>query len=140
MSRRRLTLSDKVAILLGLTPCGICGEPLGCDAEIDWDHERALARGGTDTLDNIRPVHRDCHKRKTFGTGATTLGSDIHEAAKTKRLERKRLTPPPGFEVFGIQPNGEPVFTSIKPRPKIQGRGFDKGWRKPLRGPAERRE
>lgn len=90
MKRRRLSLSDKLEILARQALCPICGGPLGDLSNVDWDHEQALARGGTDTNGNLRAIHRDpCHKVKTFGTKATTRGSDVFEVAKTRRLERK---------------------------------------------------
>jgi 5-methylcytosine-specific restriction endonuclease McrA len=88
IDRRRLTLRDKLEIMARQSRCPLCGERLGPVDNLDWDHETALARGGTDTLDNIRAVHRACHLIKTSGTRATTRGSDIHEIAKTKRLEK----------------------------------------------------
>lgn len=88
IDRRRLTLRDKLEIMARQSRCPLCGERLGAVENLDWDHETALARGGTDTLDNIRAVHRTCHLVKTAGTKATTRGSDIHEIAKTKRMEK----------------------------------------------------
>ena len=41
--------------------CHICGQP-GAD---QVDHVVPLARGGTDTMDNLRPAHKQCHQAKT---------------------------------------------------------------------------
>lgn len=84
--RRKLTTLDKLKIVVAQARCPLCGERLGDLADLDFDHEHALARGGEDDIDNIRAVHRDCHRVKTSGTPATSRGSDVHEIAKTKRL------------------------------------------------------
>jgi 5-methylcytosine-specific restriction endonuclease McrA len=41
--------------------CHICGQ--GGATEVD--HVVPLARGGSDTMDNLRPAHRHCHQAKT---------------------------------------------------------------------------
>lgn len=101
--RRRLTTVDKLKIIVRQATCPLCGERLGDLDGLDFDHEHALARGGADTIDNLRAVHHDCHRVKTSGTKATTNGSDIHEIAKTKRLsavqeefQRRLTTKEPG--------------------------------------------
>lgn len=88
-TRRKLTTLDKLKILVAQARCPLCGERLGDLSGLDFDHVQALARGGSDTLDNIRATHTACHRVKTSGTAATSLGSDVHEIAKTKRLERE---------------------------------------------------
>jgi 5-methylcytosine-specific restriction endonuclease McrA len=51
-------------ILAASDVCWLCGQP-GADAV---DHVTALARGGTETGDNLRPAHHDveprCNRRK----------------------------------------------------------------------------
>ena len=89
MNRRKLSMKDKLEILIRQSACPLCGERLGKLEDVDFDHEQALARGGDDTNDNLRAVHRSCHRVKTSGTKATSAGSDIHEIAKTKRLDKK---------------------------------------------------
>ena len=42
--------------------CWICGRPLGDDTHLD--HVKPLARGGWDTLANLRPTHAECNMRK----------------------------------------------------------------------------
>lgn len=115
--RRKLTTLDKLKIVARQARCPICREKLGPLEGLDWDHEHALARGGTDTLDNIRAVHRHpCHARKTAKV-------DIPEAAKTKRLTaseaefRARL--------LTKQP-GEKKPASKWPKRKMQSRGWEK--------------
>jgi len=52
------------------------------------EHIQPLSRGGTDTLDNKCLNCKDCADKKTFHprSKASAIGSDIFEAAKTKRL------------------------------------------------------
>lgn len=90
--------------------CALCGGPISTCEKTEWEHMQALERGGADDETNIRLSHRTCSKRKTFGKGATTRGSDIGEIAKTKRLEKAREA---------LERGDEP-----KPKTKIQSRGF----------------
>lgn len=88
--RRRLTLKDKLEIVIRQARCPLCNEKLGEIGTLDFDHEQALARGGVDANDNLRAVHRICHRVKTSGKPATSHGSDIYEIVKTKRLTKKQ--------------------------------------------------
>jgi hypothetical protein len=67
---------------------------------IDWDHFPALSLRVVDSETGllvpaandpryIRPLRKAEHAVKTFGSGATTAGSDIGNAYKLKRLEKK---------------------------------------------------
>ena len=69
--------------------------------EVEADHDPALARRriNEDGTDYDPPQHDPKfivwrpiaeHRAKTFGKPATTLGSDIHEIAKTRRLTKKQ--------------------------------------------------
>lgn len=89
--RRKLTTLDKLKIVVEQARCPLCDQKLGALENLDFDHEWALVNGGADTLDNLRAVHRDCHKLKTHGNGATNRGSDRGEAIKTKHLVEKRI-------------------------------------------------
>lgn len=68
----------------------LCG--CGCEAELKphtpviHEHMVPLAMGGADDETNIRLVRKECAKKKTHGTPATTAGSDIANIAKVKRL------------------------------------------------------
>lgn len=55
--------------------CAECGEPIDYSqpsrvngrvnpAALEADHVQPLARGGTDTLDNLRPLHAACNRAK----------------------------------------------------------------------------
>lgn len=93
-------MSIGVKLAACLSMLGLLGE------EVEFDHYPALAlrlrtpEGGyiPDELDPryIRPMLKDKHKIKTFGSGATTAGSDIGNAAKIKRIEKD----PSGGEEF----------------------------------------
>lgn len=63
--RKALTTLEKLKVLVRYSRCGICGERLGELPEVDWDHIWELADGGDNSLDNMRPVHKACHKAKT---------------------------------------------------------------------------
>jgi hypothetical protein len=78
-------------------------EVLGNAAEakcIEYDHRPPLS--DRDTIPQIGdwwpPQHHpnyidalctDCHKKRTFGTKATTAGSDVHRRAKTRRIHKQ---------------------------------------------------
>lgn len=98
--------------------------------EIEWDHTPALSlrRWDAEKNDTDPPAnHPDFivirtaadHKRKTFGTHATTAGSDIHTAAKIKRVERDQAA---FRQRLLAKAKGEPRQKSGK----IRGRGFSK--------------
>ena len=95
--RRKLSIKDKLRVVLRYLRCpGLpeknrkCGKRLPDLELIDFDHIQALSRGGDNDLTNFRPLCEECHKFKTQGNGATTLGSDDHEKAKTDRLVNER--------------------------------------------------
>lgn len=71
--------------------CGICGEALEPDQDIQFDHVHADVFDGPHEYQNLRPVHAECHKKKT--------ARDIKDNAKIKRIlgetktRRKRPIP-----------------------------------------------
>jgi len=92
--------------------------------EIEWDHICALTHGGPHTFDNLRPLHKACHRIKTSGNAATSAGSDIHMNAKVnnpKRTAKFVVTKP----AIGEE---RPART----KQKMQSRGFDKTWKRPM--------
>lgn len=95
MTARRKPITDKMkwqALLYRFAvPCVICKVSLGPKAEIEWDHFWPIALGGPDSYQAIRPLHKACHAKKTFGTKATTAGSDIHKIAKDKRFAKGKM-------------------------------------------------
>ena len=123
MRRRRITTLDKLKVVVRQARCPICGEHLGGLDGLEFDHETALALGGTDDLENLRAVHKECHARKTTGRRGTSKLSasgdgDTSRAAKIKRLR------------------GE---TKGKPKPGMPGTRRSK-WRKRMNGTVERRD
>ncbi|MFC5423225.1 HNH endonuclease signature motif containing protein [Bosea eneae] len=89
VTRRKLTTVDKLKVVVAQATCPLCRGKLGDLADLDFDHEHALALGGADEIENLRAVHRDCHAVKTRGAGATTAGSDIGKIAKMRRNAKK---------------------------------------------------
>lgn len=81
-------------------------------------------------------LYHRTHDIKTRGRGATTRGSDIGEMTKTRKLVKKRKERErAAAERAAIEAGEEPPPPSrrIKPKRRMQSRGFDKGHR-PLRG------
>lgn len=77
-SKRRAILDRQGGI------CPLCNESISPYENFEIDHEWATGRGGPDTPDNQRALHKNCHTIKT-----STL--DVPEIAKTKRLEKKQM-------------------------------------------------
>lgn len=74
----------------GLPEKGIkCGKKFGKLDDIEFDHIAREEQSADNSPDNCRPLCKECHALKTFGTGATSAGSDIHMAAKSKRISRE---------------------------------------------------
>lgn len=119
MKRKPLTRRQAVEIVLSQEGrCSICRNKLQ-SGNIHYDHIVALELGGADDPSNIQAICRvPCHHEKTFGRKSTTLGSDIHAIAKTKRIGRG-----------GKKRRG----------PAIKSAGFSKSLRKRMDGTVERR-
>lgn len=99
-------------------PCAICNHPIFWDEEIDWDHVHPIALGGEHSHANLRPLHANCHQKKTSGSKATSAGSDIHMIAKAKRIASG-----------GKKRRG----------PKLRSKGFDKNLTRHFDGTTEAR-
>ena len=69
-----------------------CDKRFGSIENCQFDHTLSREKGGDDSVDNCRALCLECHSLKTFGTPATSYGSDIHEAAKVKRLRGETRT------------------------------------------------
>jgi 5-methylcytosine-specific restriction endonuclease McrA len=80
MKRQAITDKMKLNCLLyrHFIPCGICGAELFPSDVIEWDHVHALVHGGPHEYQNLRPMHAECHKKKT--------ARDIAANAKIKRI------------------------------------------------------
>src|SRR5690348_17156987 len=107
MKRQPITERMKIDALLDMYGiyCIECDGLICPGQPIQWDHRHALVHGGPHDYRNIRPVHVECHKKKT--------ARDIKANAKVKRLR------------------GETCNAPSKP---IQSRGFSKRFRKRLNG------
>lgn len=68
----------------------VCGKKFGSLKDIDFDHIGRDEQTHDNSVENCRPLCHECHNIKTFGTGATSAGSDVHMAAKTKRIAKKQ--------------------------------------------------
>lgn len=79
--------------------CHLCGCEIQVGQKWDMDHVVALINGGENREANLRPAHRDCHKKKT--------ALDVAEKAKNARIRLKH--------VGAVQPAG-----------KIKSAGFAK--------------
>jgi hypothetical protein len=114
VKRRKLTTLDKLKVMVEQAICPQCGLRLGYASDCQFDHVHALALGGTDTLDNIVAVHKDCHRQKTTGrAGLSKLSvskdGDVPKITKLKRREKQCSTP-------GKQKHAEAM---INPVPKM---------------------
>jgi HNH endonuclease len=111
VSRRQPNAKEKIHALLSIALCPRCGTPL-ITGDVQWDHIQALGRGGSNEIGNWQPLHVECHLEKTR--------VDIREIAKTKRLEKKNR-----LDTIELPMEAPPL--RIKPKRKIQSRGFQKG-------------
>lgn len=75
-----------VNVRLTVLPCPICGDAILPEQTIEFDHAHADVHGGPHEYQNLRPLHRDCHKKKT--------ARDIKDNAKVKRLRNGRPPKP----------------------------------------------
>lgn len=120
VKRRKLSLSDKVAILTRQALCGLCGKPLGT-GPIEWHHQTALAISGDDDNANIVGCHKDCHSELTFGPATKTSNRDsqVGMIAHVKRAGKKEAA----FRAR-LLTKGSDDTPAEKPRREIQSRGF----------------
>lgn len=114
MTRRRFPAKALAARLSEFGGCcADCAWPVGGAAGLEWDHITPLKMGGEDALENLQPLCRPCHRAKTR--------LDAGHIAKAKRM-RQRMA--------GI---GKTVRRPV-PGSRLSG------WKKPIYGPAIRRE
>ena len=67
-----------VKCLYGPVPCYLCLRDITAAQDIQFDHAHAIVHEGPHEYQNLRPVHAECHKKKT--------ARDIAANAKVKRL------------------------------------------------------
>ena len=88
--RHKLSLREENIILLRQAVCFCgCGEMIA-GRPVQREHLVQLAMGGSDTVDNIAIWIEEHSKRKSFGSKATSAGSDAHARAKSRRLTKKQ--------------------------------------------------
>ena len=110
--RKPLTAKERIELFRAHDGmCCICGGKIQVGELWIDEHERALALGGTNDLDNRGPAHEQCAKIKTK--------ADMAMIAKAKRIEAKH---------FGAKKKNNP-FPGSK----------SSAFRKKLNGTVERR-
>ena len=83
----------------GLPEKGItCGRKFGTLSEVEFDHIAREEATQDNSVENCRPLCKECHRIKTSGTKATSAGSDVHMAAKAKRIRKKEAGIEPKFK------------------------------------------
>jgi len=82
--------------------CACCGIATGGPAGLEWDHLLPLELGGSDTIDNLQPLCRGCHKAKS--------AKDIRDIRKAERqrqraagIPRQTRNPLPGSRASGLR-------------------------------------
>lgn len=65
----RRAITDKMKwqclIVRGNITCAVCNLLILLTDKIEWDHVHEVADQGPHEFWNIRPLHEDCHQRKT---------------------------------------------------------------------------
>lgn len=83
MTRRRFSSTALMARLLSFDgKCAACGCKTGGANGLEWDHIIPLKLGGEDTLENLQPLCKACHKPKT--------AEDLKHIAKSKRMQQRQ--------------------------------------------------
>jgi hypothetical protein len=127
MTRRALTTLDKLKIMVKQAVCPDCSERLGTLDNCEFDHLHQLAMGGSDTLDNLRAKHVDCHARKTAKDAASRAKVRRITGQTKGRSKADRFAPlPTGADVFEPEGDSDTKRAPKKPWPKqkMQSRGF----------------
>jgi hypothetical protein len=140
--RRRKAIPDRIKLLATLREMGLKID------EVHYDHNPALELRGWDEerRDTIPPANdaehidllmvrevkrcKDCgrsirsHHEKTFGTKATTAGSDIHRIAKMRRLTKNQEE----FRTRVLSKSGDDVVKSEPVKPKHKAKIANRPW------------
>ena len=115
-------------------PCHRCRIALQWGDKIEREHIHPLALGGSDTPDNWRFSHADCH--------AVQTKKDVKAIAKGKRIQGKKQErfsgPRRGADV--LVDEEAPTAGGKWPGRKLQGRGFDKTHTKKFDGTVTARQ
>lgn len=90
MSRKTFSEGKVLAILISqgaIIPCGKCRKAMTDPKNIMREHLHQIAGGGEDEVSNCQYWHKKpCSHEKTYGTKATTAGSDVHARTKSRRI------------------------------------------------------
>ncbi|MEM6413165.1 MAG: HNH endonuclease signature motif containing protein [Pseudomonadota bacterium] len=113
--RKPPTLKQQVAILKRQAVCAMCGEPF-TGKQIEFDHTKALALGGSNDETNLRALCSACHRKKTDSDLAIIAKANSIGGKTGQQARRKR--------------NG----------PTFQGRGFSKTLTRGFDGTVRERE
>lgn len=89
--RPNLPLGRKVKILERQALCFYCGQPLvpSLEGEVEYDHKRARALGGSDDDANLVAAHAKCHREKT-DRDLKKIAFENRRAKKRTRAAEKR--------------------------------------------------
>jgi 5-methylcytosine-specific restriction endonuclease McrA len=120
--RRAITAKMKLDVLnqIGVRPpCHVCKQPWFM-GNLHFDHVQALVDGGAHSVENIRPICVECHKKKS--------AFEHTRNSKGKRLAAAR-------QIHEAAKRGE----YIRPQSRLKGKGFDKSLSKKFSGEVVRR-
>lgn len=78
----RQMLIDCLLYRLGMPVCGECKELIRPRQKVEFDHIHADVFDGPHEYQNLRPLHAECHKKKTK--------RDVQANAKVKRIIKKK--------------------------------------------------
>lgn len=89
--RKAIPWRMKIDALLvrGFFTCRICGKQIKPGDELDFDHIHELADGGKHEADNLRPLHRVCHRKKS--AKSVTHRFHIKRLAKGPKKAKRSL-------------------------------------------------
>ena len=151
MTPRRSMTKSQVLLLecllkyqKAVIPCHRCRIALQWGDKIEREHIHPLALGGTDTPDNWRFSHADCHAVQTKkDVKAIAKGRRIRGETKTRNKADRFSGPRRGADVLvdegECQEREESDLRRMK-RPRLQGRGFDKTHTKKFDGTVTARQ
>lgn len=66
----------------GICQCQECKQAKRIRLAHEVDHIKPKSQGGTDELDNLQAINRDCHKRKTLQDEGKTLGPEFDASGR----------------------------------------------------------